>query len=145
MTLKKTSGRVPDDPVFETEQMVCFLKRFQLGPEERHGFLPKRVKPELLTSLNSVSKELCLLNNSSPQSDKGPFKAHTVTAAEGKDYERENEGNRWTGEAKHAAGLYEFTIFIVNMPLSLSFSLSLRRCCDVKPGILNNMFKQTFF
>lgn len=26
--LKKTSGRVPDDPVFETEQMVCFLSAF---------------------------------------------------------------------------------------------------------------------
>lgn len=114
MTLKKTSGRV-----LESENGL-FLKRFQLGPEERHDLLLKMVKPELLTSPNTVSKELCFLNNSSPQSDKGPFQTHTVTATEGKDYEQENEANRWTGEAKHAAGL-----FIVNMPLSLSFSLSL--------------------
>lgn len=50
-----------------------FLEHFQPRPEEETWPYWRGWTPELLTSPNIVSKELWFLNNSSSQSDKGPF------------------------------------------------------------------------
>lgn len=101
MTPKNISGRAPDDPLFETDQTVCFWSTFSADRKKRREPTEEgerlnywRVRTSYLKS--SDSSIIHHLNQIKVHS------THRVIPAEGTDYERENEANRWTGDAKQS-------------------------------------------
>lgn len=101
MTPKNISGRVPDDPLFETDQTVCFWSTFSPDRKKR------RDPTEEGERLNYWSVRTSYLKSSDSSiihhlNQIKVHSTHTVIPAEGTDYERENEANRWTGDAKQS-------------------------------------------